>query len=111
MTNAIYLTTTEPYSGKSIIALGLMNLLSSKTEKVAYFKPIISCDRPEKDSHLHTIATYFKLNIPYQDMYVFTRNEILSYVNSGNEAFIIDSIIDKFKRLQEHHEFVVVEGT
>jgi hypothetical protein len=28
MTNAIYLTTTEPYSGKSIIAIGLMNLLS-----------------------------------------------------------------------------------
>jgi len=111
MTNAIYLTTTEPYSGKSIIALGLMNLLASKTEKIAYFKPVISCDRPEKDSHLHTIASYFKLGTPYDDMYVFTRSEILKYVNSGKEAFIIDSIIDKFKRLQERHDFVVVEGT
>jgi len=111
MTNAIYLTTTEPYSGKSIIALGLMNLLVSKTEKIAYFKPVISCDSPEKDSHLHTIASYFKLDTSYNDVYVFTRDEILKYVNSGKEAFIIDSIIDKFKRLQEHHDFVVVEGT
>ena len=44
MTNAIYLTTTEPYSGKSIIALGVVNLLAGKTEKIAYFKPIISSE-------------------------------------------------------------------
>jgi phosphate acetyltransferase len=111
MTNAIYLTTTEPYSGKSIIALGLMNLLASKAEKIAYFKPVISCDTPEDDSHIHTMTSYFKLSTSYQDMYVFTQKEILNYVNAGKEAFIIDSIIEKFKRLQEHYDFVVVEGT
>ncbi|MBL7857564.1 MAG: phosphate acetyltransferase [Cyclobacteriaceae bacterium] len=111
MTNAIYLTTTEPYSGKSIIALGLMNLLASKTEKLAYFKPVISSEGAEKDSHLDTIAGHFKLSIPYTDMFVFTRNEVIKHINAGNEAYIIDTIIDRFKRLQERHDFVVVEGT
>jgi phosphate acetyltransferase len=111
MTNAIYLTTTEPYSGKSIIALGLMNLLASRTEKIAYFKPVISSDRPEQDSHLFTIASHFKLGTPYNDMFVFTRKELVKYLNSGKETFIIDSIINKFKQLQESHDFVVVEGT
>ena len=111
MTNAIYLTTTEPYSGKSIIALGLVNLLAGKTAKIAYFKPVISSESGEKDNHLNTIATHFKLDTAYKDMYVFTRNEVVKYLNAGNEAYIIDTIIEKFKKLQERYDFVVVEGT
>ena len=37
MTNAIYLTTTEPFSGKSIIALGLMNFLMGKSVDLGVF--------------------------------------------------------------------------
>ena len=111
MTNAIYLTTTEPYSGKSIIALGLVNLLAGKTEKIAYFKPVISREGDERDSVLEMMAAHFHLGIDYKDMYVFTRNEVVKYINAGNEAFVIDTIIDRFKQLQERFDFVVVEGT
>jgi phosphate acetyltransferase len=111
MTNAIYLTTTEPYSGKSIIALGLMNLLAGKTEKIAYFKPVISTNRSKKDSHLHTIASHFNLSAPYEDMFVFTRDEVVRHINAGKEAYVIDTVIDRFKRLQEKSDFIVVEGT
>ncbi len=111
MTNAIYLTTTEPYSGKSLIALGLVNLLAAKVEKIAYFKPIISSETAEKDSHLDTIEGHFNLSTSYKDMYVFTRNEVITHINAGNEAYVIDTIIDRFKQLQERYDFVVVEGT
>jgi phosphate acetyltransferase len=111
MTNAVYLATTEPYSGKSLIALGLVNLLSSKTEKIGYFKPVISSPGIEIDTRLDMIRSYFKLDAPYDDMFVFTRSEAVRHLNSGNEARFIDTIIDRFKRLQEKHDFVVVEGT
>ncbi len=111
MTNAIYLTTTEPYSGKSIVALGLMNLLAGKTEKIAYFKPVISREKNETDSHLEMIARHFNLSTPYPEMFVFTRSEVIREINRGNEAYIIDTIIDRFKQLQERFDFVVVEGT
>ncbi len=111
MTNAIFLTTTEPYSGKSIIALGLVNLLAGKTEKIAYFKPVISREAGEKDNHLQTISKHFNLSAPYEDMFVFTRNEVVKQINAGKEAFIIDTIIDRFKKLQGRFDFVVVEGS
>ncbi len=111
MTNAIYLTTTEPYSGKSIVALGLMNLLAGRTDKIAYFKPVISRPKGDKDGHLEMIAKQFNLSLPYEQMYVFTRQEVNRESNRGNEAVIIDTIIDRFKRLQDAHDFVVVEGT
>lgn len=111
MTNAIFLATTEPFSGKSIIALGLMNLLAGKTEKLAYFKPIVSSDSPEKDGHLQTITNTFKLNTLPEETFAFTRKDAISLINSGKESQVIDIIINKFKRLQEKFDFIVVEGT
>lgn len=111
MTNAIYLTATEPFSGKSIFALGLMTLLASKTDKLSYFKPVISGGRKEKDRRLDLIKNHFKLSQDYEDMYVFSRKKAIKEINNGNESFLIDSIIDKFKKLQDSSEFVVVEGT
>jgi len=111
MTNAIYLTTTEPFSGKSIIALGLMNLLVGKTEKLAYFKPVVSTQRNQVDTHLNTIATHFQIKTPYHEMFAFTRDEVIRYQNEGKESYVIDMIIEKFKKLQEKNDFVVVEGT
>ncbi len=110
MTNALYLCTTEPYTGKSIIALGLMNLLAGKTERIAYFKPVISCIDGQKDNHLETMIRHFDLTTPYEDMYAFTREEVEKLKNNGNEAIMIDKIIEKFKKLQETNEFVIVEG-
>ncbi|MEJ7647026.1 MAG: phosphate acetyltransferase [Chryseolinea sp.] len=111
MTNAIYLATTEPYSGKSVIALGLMNLLLGKTESVAYFKPVISSTGNQKEQRLELLRTHFKLAMPYEDMFVFSRNHAVQQINSGKEATFIDTVIDRFKNLQERHDFVVVEGT
>lgn len=111
MNNAIYLTTTEPFSGKSIYALGLMNLLASKTDKLAYFKPIISGSKKEKDRRLELLKEHFNLNQGYEEMYAFTRKKAFKEINKGNESFLIDTIIEQFKRLQENYDFVVVEGT
>ena len=112
MSNAIYIATNQPYSGKSVVALGLLNMLSGKTKKVAYFKPIIyRPNEKEVDYHIQMIASYFKLNVPYEDMYAFTRDEVLQYRAVGNDAFVIDTIIEKFKKLEEENDFVVVEGT
>ncbi len=111
MTNAVYLSTTEPYSGKSMIALGLVNLLLSKTDKIAYFKPVISGPLSKRDGRLDMIRDHFGLSMPYESMYAFTRAEAMQHLNSGHEALFVDRIIGQFKSLQEQHDFVVVEGT
>ena len=112
MSNAIYIATNQPYSGKSVMALGLLNMLSGKTKKVAYFKPIIyRPNEKEADYHIQMIASHFKITTPYEDMYAFTREEVLQYRAANNDAYVIDTIIEKFKKLEEENDFVVVEGT
>lgn len=112
MSNAIYIASTEPYCGKTLIALGLTNMLSGKAKKIAYFKPVIN-EPPSKgkDIHIQTIAAHFELTVPYEDMFVFTRDEVLQHRSEGNTALVIDKIIAQYKKLEETHDFVLVEGT
>ena len=112
MSKSIFIAISEPYSGKSIVALGLMNMLLSKTKKVGFFKPIVNVDPAEKsDGHIDTIREYFELDIPYADMYAFTRPQALNLLQTKSTGEMIETIIEKFKRLEEKYDFTVIEGS
>ena len=112
MKKAIYIATSEPNSGKSIITLGLMRMLLGKTAKVGYFRPIIdNVKKGKKDNHINTIISHFQLDIKPEDAYAFTRSEFISMRNNGKEGQIFNTIISKYKALEEKNDFMLVEGT
>jgi phosphate acetyltransferase len=112
MSKAIYIATTEANSGKSILSLGLMQLLLGKAAKVAYFRPIIDDFEPGGiDNHINTISSYFNLDIPFEAAYAFTRSEVIKMKNEDQDDEIISNIIAKYKAIEEQSDFVLVEGT
>ncbi|MEI6184668.1 MAG: phosphate acetyltransferase [Bacteroidota bacterium] len=112
MTKGVFIATTDQSSGKSLAALGLMHLLSGKIKKVAYFKPIVKhLPNQSSNSHIDTITSYFGLTGRKEDMYAFTRDQVMKLRSEGNESKILDTIIAKYKRLEESNDFVIVEGT
>ncbi|MCX2837406.1 phosphate acetyltransferase [Salinimicrobium sp. MT39] len=112
MNKGLYIATLEPNSGKSLISLGLMRALLGKTVKVAYFRPIINEEKPGKlDNHIDTVLKYFDLPMSYEDSYAYTRNEVIQKRNEGKSGEIIDTIIRKYKKLEETFDFVLVEGS
>ncbi|RUA10484.1 MAG: phosphate acetyltransferase [Flavobacteriia bacterium] len=112
MSKAVYIATNEPESGKSIITLGLMRLLLGKTNKVAYFRPIID-EHPEKgiDNHIETVLKHFDLKMKYEECYALTGAEVIHKKSNGLEDEIIDKIIEKYKYLEERFDFILIEGT
>lgn len=109
---AIYITTIESNSGKSIVSLGLMQLLLSKTPKVGYFRPIVDDFLPgEVDNHINTIRSYFNLDVSLKDAYAFQRSEVLKMKNENKEDEIISTIIEKYKAVEERFDYVLIEGT
>ena len=66
MTNSIYLTTVEPYSGKSLVSLGITELLLRRTPKVGIFRPVIEVP-PDKgcDKNIELLIQYYNLDIDY----------------------------------------------
>ncbi|EMR02394.1 phosphate acetyltransferase [Cesiribacter andamanensis] len=112
MNKSIFIATAEPNSGKSIIALGLVDMLLSKAQKIGYFKPIIHADpRESRDVHIDTIVRHFNLQIAYEDTWAYTGAQALKLIESGNQGEIIDAIIAKYKQLEEAYDFTVVEGS
>ncbi len=112
MSKAIYIATSDHNSGKSIITLGLMSILIGKTAKVGYFRPIIEdFVDGEVDNHIQTVLSYFNLDIHFDDAYAITKSKLIKKKNKGKIGEVLDLIIEKYKRLEERFDFVLVEGT
>ncbi|WP_295673568.1 phosphate acetyltransferase [uncultured Mucilaginibacter sp.] len=112
MAKTIFIASAEPGSGKSVVTIGLVNMLLCKTQKIGFFKPVINFDPKEKkDTHIQTILEYFKLPIKYEDSYAFTRQEALEYIERESRGEMIDTIINKFKKIEESYDFTVLEGS
>ncbi|MCW2120696.1 phosphate acetyltransferase [Flavobacterium sp. 7A] len=112
MNKAIYVATSEFNSGKSIVTLGLMSMLMGKTAKVGYFRPIIEDFEDGKlDNHIETVLSHFNLDMTFEDAYAITKSKLIKKKNKGKIGEVLDLIIEKFKRLEEKFDFVLVEGT
>lgn len=112
MNKAIYIATSEHDSGKSIVTLGLMSMLIGKTAKVGYFRPIIEdFDEGESDNHIETVISHFGLDIQFEDAFAITKSKLIKKKNKGKIGEVLDLIIEKYKRLEERFDFVLVEGT
>jgi len=112
MTKAVFIATAEPNSGKSLVALGLVNLLLGQARQVGYFKPLIDHDPAhEVDPHIDAVNQHFKLGLPYADTYAYTRPEALRLLEAGAQGELIDTVIRQFKQWEEAYDFTVVEGS
>lgn len=112
MSKGVFIASAEPNSGKSVITIGLINMLLGKARKIGYFKPIISYDSADKkDVHIQTVMQHFGVPARYEEAYAFTRPQVLHRLETTNEGDIINTIIDKYKRLEEAYDFTVIEGS
>lgn len=112
MSKAIYIATSDHNSGKSIITLGLMSILIGKTAKVGYFRPIVEdFVDGEKDNHIETVLAHFNLDIKFEDAFAITKSKLIKKKNKGKIGEVLDLIIEKYKKLEERFDFVLVEGT
>lgn len=112
MIRSIFISSAEPYSGKTLVSIGLMDVILRKTKKVAFFKPIIR-DRGdnEKDKSIELILDHYKLDQSYEDSYVYYRKDAQDLLGHGKQDEFLDTIIKKFKTLEENNEFVICEGS
>ncbi len=112
VSKSLYLTSTEPKSGKSAIALCVMRMLLAGVQHVAVFRPIINDHEGDSRDHdIDLLLQEFKLDIPYERTYTYTLGEARELINSGRHAILLENVLQKFKQLQEEYDFVFCQGT
>ncbi len=112
MYKSVYITATEPRSGKSAIVLGMMHLFTRSMGKVAFFRPIIN--EPlldDKDHDIHLMTTHFKLKQSYADTFAYTLDEARHLINHGQRNQLLANILEKYHAVADTHDIVICEGT
>ena len=113
MSSSIYITATEAESGRSLISLGLMEMLLRQIRKVGYFRPLIKGgdDSNERDARIQLISSHFNLDIPYEKMHGFNIEEARTRAAESGQGEVLEGIMRKFRALKETCDFVLCEGT
>ena len=68
MANSLYIAAMEPGSGKSVVALGIMEMLSGRTRRLGYFRPIVPSAK-EPDNNIRLIKARYHLDLAYEDLH------------------------------------------
>ena len=107
---ALYLTSVEASSGKSAVALGLMETLTRSVSSVGYFRPVIR-EGEERDRRIELFRDRYKLEQSYDESYGVTTAATREYSGSHVDPAMVTAIIERFRRLAARCDYVVVEGT
>lgn len=112
MSHNVYIAATEAASGKSAIALGVMEMLIKKVGRVGFFRPIINANRTDPhDNDTELILKHFKLDFPFEDTFAYTHEEAAELLRQDKTSELIDGILAKYNAVADKFDFVVCEGS
>jgi len=110
MSRNLYLAAAETDSGKSLIVLGVMNILLSNVSRVGLFRPIVHLDN-KVDHDIDLVAKKYNLPFEHDDMYGLTSDEAFDLIQAGDLDSLYGNILNKYKKLESQCDFVLIEGT
>ncbi len=110
MARSLYLASLEPRTGRSLVTLGVMELLTSRIGKVGYFRPVIlSGDVPDPRTEL--IVQRFGLDATSHPLSAYSAEQIDHLLADGETDDVFKTILERYKAIEEHYDFVLVDGT
>ncbi len=107
----IYISATEPRSGKSAVALGLYKLLSETTDKIGFLKPIGRNDGDTIDADITLVKELFDIDASHELISPVGMNEAKSYIASGNTDGLLTKILRASHTISDGCDITIVEGT
>ena len=110
MANSLYIAAMEPGSGKSVVALGVMEMLSRRIRRLGYFRPVVPSAK-EPDNNIRLIKARYDLDLTYEEMFAYTHEDARNLAAEGKTETLLKDILNKFKTLKDKCNFVLCEGT
>jgi len=110
MSQNIYIAGAGQGSGKSVIILAMMELLSGYAGKVGFFRPVIRFDGSQ-DSLIDLMSDRYQLDQPYESMYGCTSDEASKLIAKDRYDELLKIIMEKYKTLSDQCDLVLCAGT
>lgn len=105
MATSIYITSAEDNSGKSTVALGIMDRLQAQGKRVGIFRPI-TVPHGESDHILKSLLDHDSVDLSVEECIGVSYDD----VHSDQESALA-TIVERFHRIEDHCDVVVVVGS
>lgn len=113
MAKNIYLASTGPKSGKSIICLGLINAFRGMVTNVGYFKPIGQKYRKNEDHDKESIMIKEIYGIEDELKYInpVSIKELNHYITSNDQETFFHKVQESYREIEKDKDMVIIDGT
>ncbi|WP_426321007.1 phosphate acetyltransferase [Microbacterium sp. E-13] len=105
MAQSIYITSAEGHSGKSTVALGVLDALSHATPRVGVFRAIAR-STVERDYVLEMLLDHDGVHLPYEDCIGVTYDDVRQDPDAA-----LATIVERYKAVEAQCDAVVVLGS
>ena len=110
MSKSVYISGVGPGSGKSVVVLGVMELLARHGRKIGFFRPVVE-EGAISDNLLALVMSRYEITVPHESMFGVTHDTALDLISRDKEDELYSQILDKYLGLAQECDFVVCAGT
>lgn len=105
VTQSIYITSAEGHSGKSSVALGVLDALSRVTPRAGVFRPIAR-STAERDYVLEMLLDHDSVDLAYDDCVGVTYDDVRDDADAA-----LARIVERYKAVEAQCDAVVIIGS
>jgi phosphate acetyltransferase len=110
MGSSVYVASVEGYTGKSAVALGVLDALSRRVERVGVFRPVVRRDGASfhggRDYVLELLLAHEAVDLSYDDCAGVSYDDV-----HADPAAALDRIVERYHRVADQCDAVVVVGS
>lgn len=109
MGSSVYVASVEGYTGKSTVALGVLEQLSRRVERVSVFRPIVRPDTElygGRDYVLDLLTSHDAVKLSYEECLGVTYDEV-----HEDPAAALDKIVQRYRDIADLGDPVLIIGS
>jgi len=108
MGSSVYVASVEGFTGKSTVALGVLEQLSRRVERIGVFRPIVRADSGPagRDYVLELLTSHDAVRLSYDECAGVTYDEV-----HEDPTAALDRIVERFHEVAARCDAVVVVGS
>ncbi len=110
MATSVYIASIQPRAGKSLAALGLMELASRRVERLGFFRPVVN-GAAEADREIGLMRSRYALQQDADASSGGPYDEARAMAGADQSDELLARILRRYKELESECDFVVCEGT
>jgi phosphate acetyltransferase len=114
-----YVAGLDPAAGKSVVALGVAELLSSRVGRLGVFRPLVAAGTADhsagsvdrEDPVLALLRHRYGVPVPYDRLYGVTYPEAAALLADGRGDELVGRVVERYRALTDECDAVVVIGS